>query len=189
MERGHDRWDAVGAGSRTGEESVGDLALYQHHEAIDVVGRAERVEDDPRSDVVWQVRDERPRPWTEVQAQVNAARVGVPNLDVGEVAHGVMENPHESGVDFVHHDAGTRGSEAGGQCSGPAADLCDVGVRSDGGETHDALDDVRIDEKILAVGLIRSKAEFVEKAPDGCPPLRRGFRHAVNRRHGSRSQL
>ena len=187
VERRDDRRDPIATRPRNREEAFGDLTLHHDHHPIDAGRAPQGVENDPGSDVVREVGDERPRTLLEIACEVDVRGIFVPDLNVGKATDGIFQYPHEAGVDLIHNNTGAGRCECPGECAGPASDLHHTRRRRDIRESYDPSDDVRIDEEVLPVRLVRAESVVGEKATDRCLPLRARFIHVGFRRHGPSS--
>ena len=103
----------VGLRPRAGEEAIGDLPLHHHAPAGQRVRVLERLDDEGRSDVVREVRDELARDGVEL-ADREPERVAPEERDVGAVSERVEERRLERAVELDGvHEADTIGEEAG----------------------------------------------------------------------------
>ena len=160
-----DRDRAVVLRPRPGEEAVGDLALDHHAPALDGRARGEALDDERGGDVVGQVGDELRRRRVERRGQ-EVKRVSEDELDVRRArparSRRTGSRLRSSSIACTRR---TRAARYVGEHAQARADLEDDVLRAERRQPPDHVEDVLVDEPVLAELAFRARAHGRPKRP------------------------
>jgi hypothetical protein len=149
---------AVGGGVGGGADALGDFELEHEGERGEFGGLGEPVYEEDRADIVGQVADDGARGGDE-GGDIGFERVG---LDDGEAACGGFpqcgDGGDGAGVEFDGGDVErVAGQQSAGEAAGAGADFHDIEAGERLGACADGGEEMRVEQKMLAEGLISAE--------------------------------
>lgn len=160
---GHlDRRYAVVRRTGAGDQTLGYLSLHHHQHRCHLGHEVENIENQRCRNVVREVRNHGPVVFGGCDLiPVDRERIMVHHGD-GIVWELRFERFDQALVNFDRYDLAAGGDQTGGQRSQPRPDLDDMVARGDRGESHDSVDLIGIDKKVLPERFIGVQPESLE---------------------------
>jgi hypothetical protein len=156
--------------ARLCDESLADLALHHHDEAIDLRYALEQVDHQGHRDVVGQVRDHGPPLVAEELPPVGAHRVELLDVDVRIRRHDLAKRRRQTAVELHGQHVAPGLAERDGDRAEPGPDLDDAVTTAHAGVGDDRAGQIRVGDEVLPERLRRADPVTLGERPQSAEP-------------------